>query len=81
MTHRVSPIDDHRRIVPGRASGPALGGLSVEGRIPAPPVSRRAAAHRPARTAPAGGRPAPGRARTVPGRVAAGSGHVRTAHR
>ncbi|SCG15979.1 hypothetical protein GA0070610_2231 [Micromonospora echinofusca] len=63
MTHRVSTIDDHRRTVPGRGSGPVGGGIS------APPASRRAAARPPARTA-----PTVGRAHTVPGPVAAAPG-------
>ncbi|MFV2112488.1 hypothetical protein ACFHW0_09115 [Micromonospora sp. LOL_025] len=67
MTHRVSPIDDHRRIVPGRAGGSSPAGDCAS--VPLP--SRRAAAHPPARTAPATGRPAPGGARAVTGRVAA----------
>ncbi|RLK26119.1 hypothetical protein DER29_4138 [Micromonospora sp. M71_S20] len=81
MTHRVSPIDDHRRIVPGRASGPAGGGSPAGGCNAAPPVSRRAAAHPPARTAPAVGRPAFGGARTVTGRLAAVPGRALATYR
>ncbi|MEV4662782.1 hypothetical protein AB0J85_12610 [Micromonospora echinofusca] len=81
MTHRVSAIDDHRRIVPGRGSGPAAGNSSVGGRISARPVGRRAAAHPPARTAPSAGRPAPGRVRTVAGRVAVVPRRALAAHR
>ncbi|MEU4780578.1 hypothetical protein [Micromonospora sp. NPDC023633] len=49
MTHRVSAIDDHRRIVPGRGS-------AAGGRTPAPPAGRRAAAQSPRPAAPATGR-------------------------
>ncbi|MEW2378849.1 hypothetical protein AB0883_22495 [Micromonospora sp. NPDC047812] len=87
MTHRVSPIDDHRRIVPGRANGPAGGNSPAGGRIAArgrrsvPPASRGAAAHPPVRTMPAVGRPAPGGARTVPGRFTTVTGSTLAAYR
>ncbi|MEU4379808.1 hypothetical protein [Micromonospora echinofusca] len=60
MTHRVSTNDDHRRIVPGRAS-------AAGGRTPGRQAGRRAA--HPARTAPGQAAAAPGRPAAAPGRA------------
>ncbi|MGW4502101.1 hypothetical protein ACWENR_26250 [Micromonospora sp. NPDC004336] len=70
MTHRVSAIDDHRRIVPGRASAP------TGSRIPATSPGRRAARRR----VPALGRAASGAVPTL-GRVLPAVGRVVSADR